>query len=309
MDNAEKNSFGGRLAEAVVQKASPVMVGLDPRWGQLPQEFAAEDASLSRRADAYRSFCMGVIDAVAELAPIVKPQAAFFEQLGPHGGVALEQIIRHARDRGLLVVLDAKRGDIGSTAAAYADGILGEASPWGADAVTVNPYLGSDSLQPFIDVARERSAGLFVLVKTSNPGSGELQDLSLEGETISGRVAGIVERANQEEAAGRFGSVGAVVGATYPEQQAQLRAKMPSAWILVPGYGSQGGTAADVAGAFHDDGLGAVVNSSRGIIFAHARKEYAELAERSGWQAAVEAATRAMLDDLRAHTPAGRLAS
>lgn len=307
MQSEDESAFGSRLAAAVTLKSSPVMVGLDPRWEQLPAEFTHGGDGLIDRADAYLNFCVGVIDAVAELAPIVKPQAAFFEQLGPRGMLSLQGVIQHARLRGVLVVLDAKRGDIGSTAAAYADGILGSDSPWAADAVTVNPYLGSDSLQPFVDVARKRSAGLFVLVKTSNPGSGELQDLSLDGETVSGRVAGIVERANQDEAAGRFGSVGAVVGATYPEQQAELRAKMPSAWVLVPGYGSQGGTAADVAGAFHNDGLGAVVNSSRGIIFAHARQEYAGLAESSGWQAAVEAATRAMLDDLRTHTPAGRL--
>ena len=187
-----------------------------------------------------------------------------------HGGDG--DVIDYAHERGLLVILDGKRNDIGTTAAAYARGYLGrDESAWHADALTVSPYLGDDSLTPFVDVAAERGAGMFVLVKTSNPGGGMLQDLVADGQQIYRHVAEHVERLATETAGEcGYGSVGAVVGATYPEQLAELRAAMPHTWFLVPGFGSQGGTAADVAAAFDDHGLGAIVNNSRGIIFAHA---------------------------------------
>jgi orotidine-5'-phosphate decarboxylase len=241
-----------------------------------------------------------VVDVVAPLVPAVKIQAAFFEELGPAGMVAMGQVIEHARSRGLLVILDGKRNDIGSTAVAYARGYLGKTSAWQADALTISPYLGDDSLQPFVEVAAERGAGLYVLVKTSNPGSGMLQDLVADGSKIYRRVAKHVELLATETAGEcGYGSVGAVVGATYPEQLSELRAAMPHTWFLVPGFGSQGGTAADVAAAFDERGRGAIVNNSRGILFAHSRREFAERFGAAKWQEAVEAATREMIEQLR----------
>jgi orotidine-5'-phosphate decarboxylase len=261
-------------------------------------------------AEAFSRFCRGVIDVVAPLVAVVKPQAAFFEQLGPQGMAALADVVDHARQNGLLVILDGKRNDIGSTASAYADGYLGPKgrSRWGADALTVSPYLGGDSLTPFVDVAVERAAGVFVLVKTSNPGGAMFQDLVADGMPIYRHVAKYVEGL-AAETAGQcgYGAVGAVVGATWPEQLAELRTVMPHTWFLVPGFGSQGGTARDVADAFDQRGRGAIVNSSRGIIFAHRKAEYAERFGSKRWQEAVEAATRDMIQQLREETPAGKL--
>jgi orotidine-5'-phosphate decarboxylase len=296
--------FMDQLAAAVRQRRNAVCVGLDPRWEQLPPAVASTRSVLSQRAAAFADFSRGVIDAVADLVPVVKPQSAFFEELGPPGVAALVEVIRYAHDRGLLVILDAKRNDIGTTAEAYARGMLGRESAWGADALTVSPYLGEDSLTPFVDVARERGAGLFVLVKTSNPGGGLLQDRVAEGRSIYRHVAELVEQMSAETAGeSGYGLVGAVCGATYPEQLAELRAAMPHTWFLVPGYGSQGGAAADVAPGFDAHGLGAVVNNSRGIIFAHARKEYAGRFAPSDWQSAVRAATEEMIAQLRMTNP------
>jgi orotidine-5'-phosphate decarboxylase len=288
--------FADQLAAAVKRTGNAVCVGLDPRAKNLPADIlAADDQSPAALADAYTRFCNGVIDVVAPLVPIVKPQAAFFEELGPSGAAALSHVIDHAHSRGLLVIVDAKRGDIGSTAEAYARAYLGQQSAWHGDCLTVNPYLGDDSLTPFVDVARDRGAGIFVLVKTSNPGGRLLQDVQTEGGPLYARVAQYVESlAAANPGRCGYGSVGAVVGATYPEQLAELRRAMPHTWFLVPGYGSQGGTAADVAPAFDAQGLGAVVNNSRGIIFAHERPEYKNIP----WQSAVESATRAMIADL-----------
>lgn len=306
-------AFIDRLASAVRQRGNPVMVGLDPRVEQLPESLVPGGVpdSLDHQAAACAVFCRGVIDVVAPLVPVVKPQAAFFEQLGPPGMVALAEVIRYASERGLLVVLDGKRNDIGSTAAAYARGWLGPggASAWGADALTVSPYLGDDSLTPFVEVAQERAGGVFVLAKTSNPGGGMLQDLRCEGDQpVYARVAEHVEQL-ASNTLGRcdYGAVGAVVGATYPEQLAELRAAMPHTWLLVPGFGAQGAGAEDVAAAFDPQGLGAVVNNSRGIIFAHAREPFSGRFGAARWQDAVEAATREMIDALRSATPAGRL--
>lgn len=269
-------------------------------------------AGCVEQAAAYAAFCRGVIDVVAPLVPVVKPQAAFFEQLGPPGMMALAETIRYAEQKGLLVILDGKRNDIGSTAAAYARGLLGSGgqSPWGADAITVNPYLGDEGLRPFVEVATERGAGVFVLVKTSNPGGGMFQDLLADCRPLYRHVARYVEQLARETAgAGGYGAVGAVVGATYPRQLAELREEMPHAWFLVPGFGAQGGGAADVAAAFDRRGTGAIINNSRGIIFAHARSPYAEQFGAARWQEAVEAATREMIEQLRSETPAGRLGS
>jgi orotidine-5'-phosphate decarboxylase len=242
----------------------------------------------------------------------VKPQAARFECLeggDPFAGMALyASLIREARDMGLFVIGDAKRGDIGSTAAAYAAAHL--RGPFSADALTVNGYFGADGIAPLVEVCRAQGKGVFVLVKTSNPGGGMFQDLVADGLPVYRHVARHVE----ELAAGTagecgYGAVGAVVGATYPAQLAELRAAMPHTWFLVPGFGAQGGAAGDTAGAFDPAGTGAIVNSSRGIIFAHARSPYAERFGPSRWQEAVEAATRDMIEQLRAETPAGNLAA
>lgn len=304
--------FPDRLARAVQSRGNPVLVGLDPRAEMLPPGLAAAAGAgdPAELAPAFERFCRGVIDVVGPLVAAVKPQAAFFEEIGPPGMSALARVVRYAQRSGLLVVLDGKRNDIGSTAAAYARGLLGREgqSPWAADALTVSPYLGGDSLEPFVEVAQQRAAGVFVLVKTSNPGGGMFQDLVADGRPVYRHVAEHVERLAADTAgACGYGSVGAVVGATYPEQLAELRAEMPHAWLLVPGYGSQGGTAAHVAAAFDARGFGAIINNSRGIIFAHSRSPYAERFGPSRWQEAVEAATREMIQQLRAETSAGNL--
>ncbi len=304
--------FAERLHQAVIRAANPVLVGLDPRFPQLPaalRDPVAPD-SPAQIAAAFTDFCRGIIDVVAPLVPAVKPQAAFFEQYGPAGMRSLADVIQYAHDKGLIAIIDGKRNDIGSTATAYAHAYLGNgrASVWGGDALTVSPYLGHDSLTPFVEVATERDAGIFVLVKTSNPGGGMFQDLVAGDLPLYRHVARLVQQlAERTRDASGYGAVGAVVGATYPAQLTELRGAMPNAWFLVPGFGAQGGGAADVRGAFDDQGLGAIVNSSRGIIFAHARPEYRETFGDTRWQQAVEAATHAMIDQLRTETPAGKL--
>jgi len=258
------------------------------------------EATMEVRARAYAEFSVGVIDSVADLVPAVKPQAAFFEELGPAGMQALARVVDHATAAGLIVTMDAKRGDIGSTAEAYARAFLGRKpqSAWGCDALTVNPYLGDDTLAPFKDQAVTSGSGIFVLVKTSNPGSGFLQDqVASQGKTIFETVAEHVQSLAKENAGQcGYGCIGAVVGATYPEQLAELRSKMPSTWILIPGFGAQGGTASDVKHGFDSNGLGAIVNSSRGIIFAYKDQDYSA----SDWQRYVEDAAIAMRDQLNA---------
>lgn len=304
--------FADQLAAAVRRCGNPVLVGLDPRAESLPQGMLAEDQTNSPAAvaDAYERFSKGVLDVVADLVAVVKPQAAFFEQCGPAGMVALGNVIQYARQRGLLVILDGKRNDIGTTATAYAEAYLGAppASAWGADALTVSPYLGDDSLTPFVDVARQRGAGVFVLVKTSNPGGKMLQDLVVDGRPLYRHVGEYVEQlAVSTVGSCGYGAVGAVVGATYPEQAAELRSALPHTWFLVPGFGAQGGTARDVASSFDSQGLGAIVNNSRGIIFAHSSKAYRDRFGDARWQDAVAAATSDMIAQLKADTPAGKL--
>jgi orotidine-5'-phosphate decarboxylase len=297
-----ESHFADRLIAAVRAKKNPVLVGLDPRVENLPPGFIAGDRSPEDISFGYCEFCKSVIDVVAPLVPAVKPQAAFFEQLGPAGAFALEAIIKYAAARGLLVILDGKRNDIGSTAQGYADAYLGpdDSSPWGCDALTVSPYLGDDSLTPFVETAQARGAGIFVLVKTSNPGGKRFQDLVADGRPLYRHVADYVESLAQQTAgSGGYGAVGAVVGATYPEQLAELRRAMPHTWFLIPGFGAQGGTAKDCAAAFDASGLGAIVNNSRGIIFAHSRPEYKDRFGPRHWQEAVEAATREMIEQLK----------
>ena len=299
--------YADRLHAAVRAKGTPALVGVDPRLDALPapvRDAATGPTELDRAADAFERFGKGLIDAVADLVPAVKPQGAFFEALGVPGATALSRIVAHARAAGLIVILDAKRGDIGSTAAAYADGLLGGAAPPRsdmADALTVNPFLGPDTLEPFVEVAKERGAGLYVLCKTSNAGSAAYQGTVSEGRTVTERIAAELERLSGE-AAGEcgYGPVGAVVGATYPKELTELRTLMSHAPLLVPGYGSQGGAAADVAGAFGPDGSGALVNSSRAINFAFSAEPYAAEYGSARWREASAAATRAMIADLRA---------
>jgi len=311
------SEFADRLETAVRTKGNPVVVGLDPRFEQIPAgiRHAAQKRSsvlAEQVAGAYEEFCCRIIDVVAALVPAVKPQAAFFEEFGPPGCAALGRVIQKARCAGLVVICDAKRGDIGTTAEAYARGFLSGRDPaaaaWGADALTVNPYLGRDTLEPFVRIAVERGAGIYVLVRTSNPGAGTFQDLRENGVTVYQRVAAVVEElAQSTRGSGNYGSVGAVVGATYPQELAELRQAMPHVPFLIPGYGAQGGAGKDIAAAFGPDGLGAVVNSSRGIIFAGERKEYAARFGPTEWERAVEQATRDMIADLAENTPAKSL--
>ena len=310
-----------RLETAIRTKKTPVLVGLDPRYDLLPDEFKSSGCSCcdgnhdheggyitpEKVATAYGHFCYRIIDIVAPLVPAIKPQMAFFEQYGSMGLFVLENIIQYAQKKGLLVILDGKRNDIGSTAEAYADGLIGrDSSIWSGDALTVSPYLGDDSIEPFAKVARERDGGIFVLVKTSNKGGAMLQDLVCDGRPIYQHVAEYVELQNASDfSSNGYGNIGAVVGATWPEQLAELRHQMPRTWFLVPGYGSQGGSAKDVAGAFDENGLGAIVNNSRGIIFAHQNGPFAGKFDH--WEDAVLAATKDMIEKLAADTPAGKL--
>ena len=308
--------YATRLNAAIRLKQTPVLVGLDPRWDQLPPDVVAHarelyDDPVAQAAAAFEEFCIRLIDVVAPLVPAVKPQSAFFEEWGPDGCLALNRVIRYARKQGLIVICDAKRGDIGTTAEAYARAYLAGAdplaAPWQADALTVNPYLGRDTLEPFVKVAAERGAGIYVLVKTSNPGSASFQDQVAGGTMIYQHVARVVEDLAQGTQEAGYGCIGAVVGATYPRELTELRAAMPHVPLLIPGYGSQGGAANDVAMAFQEDGLGAVVNNSRGINFAYKAKPYADEFGPNRWEAAAEAATKQMIADLATHTSAGKL--
>ena len=305
-------SFSDRLVAAIADRGTPACIGLDPKRDALPPALGAASITNPKELAAlFTRFCCDVIDAVAPLVPIVKPQLACFEAIGPHGMAALADVIAHAHAKHLLVLADGKRSDIGSTAEAYADGWL--AGPWGADALTVNPYLGLDSIEPFVKVAAARNAGLFILVKTSNPGSKDFQDLESDGRTIYEHVAAGVEqlaiRTASSAAVGHtaYGAVGAVVGATWPRQLDTLRAAMPHTWILVPGFGRQGGRAADVRSAFHPDGLGAIVVSARDVIYGHSRPEMNAGLTDGQWQTAVHRACRDMIDRLASETPAGKL--
>jgi orotidine-5'-phosphate decarboxylase len=303
--------FADRLAEAVRKAQNPVMVGVDPRYEMLPEALKTRfSESPDGRAQAVGAFAREVVQAVAGRVAIVKFQAAFFEKHGPQGFAELARACSEARKLGLLVVMDGKRNDIGSTAEAYADAYLGrDGEAWDVDALTVNPYLGSDGIGPFVERASANGRGLFVLVRTSNRSAREFQDLQCEGRPLYRHVA---ERLKQwaepaREASG-YSAVGAVVGATYPSELAELRAMLPGIWFLVPGYGAQGGSARDVAAAFDQHGLGAVVNSSRGIAQAYDRPEYRDRFAHD-WTRAVEQAALDMADDLAANTPAGRLRS
>jgi orotidine-5'-phosphate decarboxylase len=295
--------FADRLAAAIRAKGNALCVGLDPRWESLPAELRQRHGAetLASVAGAFEEFCSRVLDIVAPLVPVVKPQSAFFETCGPEGMAVLQRLIQKARDRNLIVILDGKRNDVPSTAIAYADAAFGGTRlagcifpVWNADALTINPYLGRDAVAPFLESARRVGAGLFVLVRTSNPGAGQFQDLLVSSEATSPRP--LYEHIGEAVAAWTrenlgvcgMGDVGAVVGATYPSQLATLRKLLPEVIILVPGFGAQGGKAAGVAPAFRADGLGAIVNSSRGILFPFQPDE-------SRWETRIEEATRATI--------------
>lgn len=287
--------FGDRLAAAVSEKGAPVLLGLDPHLALLPAPFdRANDAAVpvAERAAAIGDFCCELVDVCADRVPAVKPQSAFFEQLGAAGVAAFERVCDHARAAGLLVVGDVKRGDIASTAEAYARAFFTPPGDVGrCDAITVSPYLGVDTLEPFANTAREVGGGLFVLVRTSNPGSGAWQG---HGDPpVSELVArGVEELGAATVGESGFGSIGAVCGATHPDQLARWRELMPHAFLLLPGYGAQGASAKDVVTAFTPERRGAIVASSRGIAFAYRK------AETTDWKRAASDALDAMRADL-----------
>jgi orotidine-5'-phosphate decarboxylase len=283
--------FADNLVAAATEKKSCVVVGLDPRLDRLPEPLkSTASQSRDKAAQAILDFNIGIMEAVAPYTVAVKPQVAFYETLGWQGFRAYEETIRAAHDQGLLVIADMKRGDIGSTAEAYADACFGAMD---SDAVTINAYLGSDGVKPFMKWA-DRGKGIFVLVKTSNPSSAELQDRNSDGALVYERMADLVAEWGQTcVGSSGYSAVGAVVGATWPEQARVLRKRMPHTPFLLPGYGAQGAGAEDCAPAFDASGLGAVVNSSRGIIFAY------EQSDASDWQQPVAEAALAMRDDLQ----------
>lgn len=292
------------LIEKIKQTKAPICVGLDPMLSYIPEyllkrSFAACGETPEGAADAIWHFNKEIVDYTYDLIPSVKPQIAMYEQFGTAGLNAYDKTVKYCQGKGLLVIGDAKRGDIGSTSAAYAAAHLGKVkvgSAWcrgfNTDFLTVNPYLGTDGVQPFIDVCKEEDKGLFVLVKTSNPSSGEFQDQLVDGRPLYELVAEKVVEWGAGCMDGRYSNIGAVVGATYPEMSAVLRKLMPHTYFLVPGYGAQGGTAADLKPCFNEDGLGAIVNSSRGIIAAYKQEAY----QSYGPEHFAEASRQAVID-------------
>ena len=270
-----------RLQEKINTLKNPTVVGLDPALENIPPDIlskhiAEKGETLEAAAAAVFEFCAGLIDALCDIVPAIKPQSAYFEALGPDGAWAMKMICDYAKKKGLYVICDAKRNDIGSTAAAYSAAYLGvvkvgetELGPFDVDALTVNAYLGSDGIKPFIETSEKYDKAIFALVKTSNPSAGELQDMYIGDQRLYAVVADLLESIARDSI-GRYGysRVGAVIGATYPEEMEFLRARLKHTFFLVPGYGAQGGSAEDAARAFHKRGRGAIVNSSRGIIAA-----------------------------------------
>ena len=289
-----------RLIKSIVKMQNPTVAGLDPKLDYLP-DFIKEEAfnkygkNLEGAAEALFEFNKGLIDALCDIVPAVKPQAAYYEMYSWYGVRTLQRTIEYAKEKGLFVITDAKRNDIGTTMQAYASAHLGETEidgklfeSFGGDALTVNAYLGTDGIKPVVDICKKNDKGLFILVKTSNPSSGELQDRKLDdGLTVYRTMGNMCEKWGEElKGEYNYSGVGAVVGATYPEQLGELRKALPHTFFLVPGYGAQGGGAKDVAPAFDENGLGAVINSSRGIMCAWKKEEgieprdYAQAARR-----------------------------
>ena len=293
-----------KLVSRIKKLEAPIVVGLDPTLNFVPK-FLLDKAinekgeTLEAAADAIFAFNKAIVDAVYDLIPAVKPQIAMYEQFGIPGLMAYKKTLDYCHEKGLLVIGDAKRGDIGSTSTAYAIGHLGkvkigstEIAPIDADFLTINPYMGSDSVVPFIEECKKHDKGLFILVKTSNPSSGEFQDQKVGEKAVYELVGKKVDEWGLDTVKEGYSDVGAVVGATYPEMGKVLRDIMPKAYILVPGYGAQGGTAAELKPFFNKDGLGAIVNSSRGIIAAYKQEKYAEF----GAEGFAEAARAAVID-------------
>ena len=307
-----------KLIQRITELHNPTVVGLDPRLDMVPQAireaaFAEHGKTAAGAAEAFYRFNVGLIDAVADIVPAVKPQVSMYEQFGAAGMDAFIRTIAYAKSKGMVVIGDIKRGDIASTAEAYSDGHIGRVdveseklAVYGEDFITVNPYMGRDCIEPYLQNCKEYDAGLFVLVKTSNKGSGDLQDLVVgaDGRTIYETVGQYVsDWGNDFIGTSGFSSIGAVVGATYPEQAAKLRAMMPHTFFLVPGYGAQGGKAEDLAVCFNKDGIGAIVNSSRGIIAAYQSALYKEKFNEAGYADAARAAALDMQADLRRCIP------
>ena len=296
-----------KLVAEIKKKDAPVGVGLDPMLGYVPEHltkkaFEEFGETLEGAAEAIWQYNKGIVDAVYDLIPAVKPQIAMYEQFGIPGMMAFKKTVDYCKEKGLVVIGDIKRGDIGSTSTAYAVGHLGKVTVgsrqyygFDEDFVTVNPYLGSDGVNPFIDVCKEEKKGIFVLVKTSNPSSGEFQDRLIDGRPLYELVGEKVAEWGSQCMGDDYSYVGCVVGATYPEMGKILRKIMPKTYILVPGYGAQGGKASDLAPYFNKDGLGAIVNSSRGIICAYKQEKYAKF----GAENYAEASRQAVIDMIR----------
>ena len=278
-----------RLIEKIRKTNAPIVVGLDPMLSYVPEQiqrvaFEQFGETPEGAAEAIWQYNKGIVDAVCDLIPAVKPQIAMYEQFGIEGLKAFQKTVDYCHEKGLVVIGDVKRGDIGSTSAAYATGHLGKVqigsksyAAFDEDFATVNPYLGTDGIKPFVDVCREEKKGIFILVKTSNPSSGEFQDRLIDGRALYEYVGEkVTEWGADCIGASGYSAVGAVVGATYPEQGKILRKLMPKSFILVPGYGAQGGQGKDLVHFFNEDGLGAIVNSSRGIIAAYKQDKYKE---------------------------------
>ena len=298
-----------KLISKIRQTHAPVCVGLDPMLSYVPKHlqkeaFAHYGETLEGAAEAVWQFNKAIIDAVSDLIPAVKPQIAMYEQFGLPGLAVFQRTVSYCHEKDLVVIGDVKRGDIGSTSAAYAAGHLGrvtvgakEYTAFDEDFATVNPYLGTDGVKPFIDVCREEKKGIFVLVKTSNPSSGEFQDRLSDGRPLYEWVGEKVAEWGESHMGDTYSYVGAVVGATYPKMGKTLRKIMPKSFILVPGYGAQGGKGADLAHFFNEDGLGAIVNSSRGIIAAYKMEQYAKFGEEN-FADASRAAVSDMIADI-----------
>lgn len=294
-----------KLVSNIQKTHAPIVVGLDPMMNYIPDHvktkaFAEFGETLEGAAEAIWQYNKEIIDCTWDLIPAVKPQIAMYEQFGIEGLKAFKKTVDYCKEKGLVVIGDVKRGDIGSTSAAYAVGHLGKVqvgskfyAPFDEDFITVNPYLGSDGIKPFLDVCKEEKKGIIILVKTSNPSSGEFQDQLINGKPLYELVGEKVAQWGEEFMGDTYSYVGAVVGATYPEVGKVMRKVMPKSFILVPGYGAQGGKGADLVHFFNEDGLGAIVNSSRGIIAAYKQEQYAKFgAEHFG------EASRAAVEDM-----------
>ncbi len=293
-----------KLITKIQKTNAPIVVGLDPMLGYIPEHitkaaYAEYGETPEGAAEAVWQYNKGIVDAVCDLIPAVKPQVAMYEQFGLPGMAAFQKTVDYCKEKGLIVIGDVKRGDIGSTSAAYAAAHLGTVQigsrsypAFNEDFATVNPYLGTDGIKPFIDVCNTADKGIFILVKTSNPSSGEFQDRLIDGRALYEWVGEKVAQWGSQSMDGSYSNVGAVVGATYPEQGRILRKLMPNTFILVPGYGAQGGKGAGLVHFFNADGLGAIVNSSRGIIAAYKQEQYAKF----GSEHYADASRQAVLD-------------